>query len=157
MRKLLFAFAVVAMICACSGERQYLSYRNLPMNMSAKAMCDSLLQRGLVFDSTLTDSGRTYVLQNAEEHYRLDIVYNNDTISDVLEQYAASYNDSTSELWQQMRDKMAAEITTPFLTHRADLHKEAVFQTDKGTITLTLLNTYTPTLTVRYSNEVIVK
>ena len=34
-----------------------------------------------------------------------------------------------------------------------DLHKEATFQNDKGTILLTLLNTYSPTVTVRYSTE----
>jgi hypothetical protein len=32
-----------------------------------------------------------------------------------------------------------------------DLHKEATFEDDRGTIILTLLNTYSPTMSVRYS------
>ena len=45
----------------------------------------------------------------------------------------------------------------PDMRHRVELHKEAVYETPKGTIILTLLNTYTPTLTVRYSNSIIDK
>ena len=37
---------------ACSGEREYINYHGLSMGMSAKAMVDSLQQRGLALDTT---------------------------------------------------------------------------------------------------------
>jgi len=154
MKKLLICLTALVVLCACNSERGYLDYRGLPMNMSAKAMCDSFIERGFVIDSALCDSGSTYVLTSDKETFRLDIHYVNDTITDILESYEATNNDSTSTAWQQKRDQMEEEICRPYMTHRADLHKEAVFQTDKGTITLTLLNTYSPTLTVHYSTEI---
>lgn len=142
-------------LCACNSEREYLDYRGLSMGMSAKAMCDSFLERGFLIDSTMTDSGSTYALYSDKEHYTIGIYYQNDTITDIVENYAASSNDSTSRLWQDLHDQMEREIMQPYMTHRSDLHKEAVYRTDKGVITLILLNTYTPTLTIRYSNQII--
>jgi hypothetical protein len=155
MKKLLMAVVAMIVLCACNSERGYLDYRGLSMGMSAKAMCDSFIERGFLIDSVTTDSGSTYALYSNTEKYRISIYYENDTINDVVESYAATYNDSTSNLWQQLRDKMANDIHMPYMTHRADLHKEAVFKTDEGTITLILLNTYTPTLSIRYSNHII--
>ncbi len=149
--------AVVSMLalCACNSERGYLDYRGLSMGMSAKAMCDSFIERGFLIDSAATDSGNTFELYSEAEKYRISIYYQNDTISDVVESYTASSNDSTSNLWQQLRDQMSIDMHMPYMTHRADLHKEAVFKTDEGTITLVLLNTYSPTLSIRYSNHII--
>ncbi len=156
MKKILVAIGAVVALFACSGERGYLDYRGLPMNMSAKAMGDSVIDRGFMLDSNLTDSGASYVLYSNEVNYRLGIYYNNDTIHDIVESYTATYNDSTSELWQHMRDSVNdLQGRMPFMKHRADLHKEAVFQTDKGTITVTLLNTYSPTMDIRYSTEIV--
>jgi hypothetical protein len=41
----------------------------------------------------------------------------------------------------------------PEMTHRSDLHKEALFQNEDGTIIVKLLNTYSPTLSIRYSTN----
>jgi hypothetical protein len=150
MKKLLLAVVAVVALCACKGEREYLNFRGLSLGMSAKAMCDSLMLRGFELDTNLTDE-TTYVLYNSGELCRLDIRQHNDSIDDLLESYAATYNDSTSQLWQRMHDEFQKEFGWPEMAHRADLHKEAIYRTGRGELVLTLLNTYTPTLTVRYS------
>ena len=156
MKKLLWAFVAVVTFCACSGERGYLDYRGLSMGMSAKSMCDSFLARGFQLDSNLTDSGSSYVLYSQDVKYKVGIYYTNDTISDIIESYTATYNDSTSELWQVMRDSLnELQGRMPYMAKRADLHKEAIFQTDEGTINVKLLNTYSPTMEIRYSTEIV--
>ncbi len=156
MKKLLFAFAAVVMFCACNSEREYLDYRGLSMGMSAKNMCDSFISRGFAIDSVLSDSGRIYSLTSPQVAYRISIFYANDTISDIIESYTASYNDSTSQLWQHMRDSIyELQGRQPLMAHRADLHKEAIFQTDAGTINVKLLNTYSPTFEIRYSTDIV--
>ena len=155
MKKLIFAVMAVVALCACSGEREYLDFRGLSLGMSAKAMCDSLQSRGFVLDSNLTDES-TYVLNNAEDLSRVDIVFQNDTISDVLESYSASYNDSTIAIYRERHKEYTDEYGWANMKHDGDLHKEAHFQTGgKGGLVLILHNTYSPTLQVRYSvNEV---
>jgi len=144
--------AVVA-LCACKGEREYLDFRGLSLGMSAKAMCDSLLDRGFELDSNLTDD-RTYVLHNAEDLSRVDIVFNNDTISDVLESYTATYNDSTLAIYQERHKEFTDKYGWSNMRRDADLHKEAQFQTGgKGGLLLILHNTYYPSVSVRYSVE----
>ena len=81
MKKLLICLTALVVLCACNSERGYLDYRGLPMNMSAKAMCDSFMERGFAIDSALCDSGSTFVLKSAKENFRLDIHYANDTIT----------------------------------------------------------------------------
>ena len=152
MRKLFYAFMAVVMMCACSNEREYLSFHGLSLGMPAKAMSDSLQEQGFVLDSNLTDEG-TYVLNSASELCRVDIIHNNDTITDVLESYSASYNDSTSQLWQRRHDEYQNEFGWPNMNHDSELHREAVYNTGRGGLVLTLLNTYTPTMTVHYSVE----
>lgn len=154
MKKLMLAIAALVMLCACSSERGYLDYRGLSMAMSAKSMCDSLMARGFYIDSASTDSGSSYVLASNQEKYRISIYYSNDTISDIVENYTASTMDSTSRMWQDMHDQMEKDVCRPYMTHRADLHKEAVYQTDKGTITLILMNRSIPTVDVRYSTQI---
>ena len=99
MKKILFAAMAVVMLCACKGEREYLDFRGLSLGMSAKAMCDSLVAQGFVVDTTLSDE-QAFVLTNAKDLSRVDIHQNNDTIIDVLESYAATYNDSTIAIYE---------------------------------------------------------
>ena len=100
MKKLFLAVMAIVALCACKGEREYLDFRGLSLGMSAKAMCDSLLLRGFELDSNLTDE-TVFILKNAVEQCRVDISMHNDTISDVLESYEASYNDSTAGIYRE--------------------------------------------------------
>ena len=153
MKKIMFALAAFCLMCACSGEREYLNYRGMSMGTAASVMVDSLQQQGLVLDTTKY-SDRYVLADTVNGNFTVAVYHHNDTISDILENYTATYNDSTSNLWQKLHDDLQKELNIwPGMNHRADLHKEAVFDTDKGTIVLTLLNTYSPTLTVRYSTQ----
>jgi hypothetical protein len=153
MKKLLFAMMALVTLCACKGEREYLDFRGLSMGLSAKVMCDSLKQKGFELDTTLTDE-QTIVMNNAKELCRLDIVQHNDTITDMIESYSATYNDSTTEIYQRLHKEFTELYGWANMKHNADLHKEAAFQTGgKGKLTLILHNTYTPTLSIHYSTE----
>ena len=67
------------------------------------------------------------------------------------ETYNLSTNDSTRHLWQEIRDQLEKDLGSwPNMPHRGDDHKVAKFETDGGFITVTLKNTYKPTLTVLY-------
>ena len=67
------------------------------------------------------------------------------------ENYKVSTNDSTRQLWQQMHDQFEKEIGAwPNMLKNGDDHRVAKFEADGGFITLTLENTYTPTLQVLY-------
>ena len=137
---------------SCSGEREYINYHGLSMGMSAKAMVDSLQLRGLALDTTKYED--RYVLADTlMNNLKVAVYHQNDTITDILENYRASYNDSTSQLWQTLHDEFEKEFGWPNMPKRGDLHKEAFYENDKGTVLLTLLNTYSPTVTVRYSTE----
>ena len=152
MKKNLLAVVAVIAMCACSGERGYIDYRGLSMGMPAKQMVDSLLQKmpNLWLDTTKFED--RYVLADTlARNFTVAVYHRNDTIVDILENYTATYNDSTSHLWQAMHDELEKEFGWPNMGKHGDLHKEATFQNDKGTIILTLLNTYSPTVTVRYS------
>lgn len=155
MKKIIFAIAAFCLICACSGERKYLNCHGLSMSMSAKAMADSFEKRGLVVDTYATNKSQIVLADTIGRNYMLTIYQSNDTITDVLEQYTATYNDSTSQLWQALHDDLQKELDVwPGMPHHGDLHKEAVYTTDAGTIILTLLNTYSPTVSVRYSTQI---
>lgn len=151
MKKLVFMFVAVAMMMsACSGEREYLNYRGMSMGMSAKQMVDSLQMQGLALDTNKYED--RYVLSDTiARNFSVAIYHQNDTISDILENYVATYNDSTSNLWQKLHDEFEKEFGWPNMRHSGDLHKDAFYKNDKGTVELILLNTYSPTLTVRYS------
>jgi hypothetical protein len=151
MKKLIFAMMAVIALCACKGEREYLEFRGLSMGMSAKAMCDSLQKQGFVLDTNLTDD-YTFVLNHPTDFSRVDIKFHNDTISDILESYAASYNDSTMGIYRARHKEYTDLYGWSNMKHDGDLHKEAQFQTKgKGGLVLILLNTYTPTFTVHYA------
>jgi len=155
MKKLFFAFVALALMCACSGERGYINYRGMSMGMSAKQMADSLLAKisNLAVDTNKTGETSIVLVDTLAQNFMVTIFMRNDTISDILENYTATYNDSTTNLWQALHDDFEKEFGWPNMGKHGDLHKEATFQNDKGTILLTLLNTYSPTVTVRYSTE----
>ena len=153
MKKMLLATAAaVVMMCACSGERGYINYRGMSMGLPASKVVDSLQMKvpNLWLDTTKYEDH--YVLADTvARNFTVAVYHQNDTITDILENYTATYNDSTSNLWQAMHDELEKEFGWPNMGKHGDLHKEATFQNDKGTIILTLLNTYSPTVTVRYS------
>lgn len=151
MKKMIFAVMAFVMLCACKGEREYLDFRGLSMGMSAKAMCDSLQLKGFEVDTSLTDE-QTLVLNNAKELCRVDIVQHNDTITDIMESYTATYNDSTTGIYERLHKEFTDQYGWANMKHNADLHKEAAFRTNgKGGLTLILHNTYTPTVSIHYS------
>lgn len=155
MKKLFLAIAAVCLMCACSGEREYINYRGLNMGMSAKQMADSLMVKisNLAVDTNKTGETSIVLVDTLAQNFMVTIFMQNDTISDILENYSATYNDSTTNLWQSLHDEFEKEFGWPNMGKHGDLHKEATFQNEKGTILLTLLNTYSPTVTVRYSTE----
>jgi uncharacterized lipoprotein YmbA len=153
MKKLFFAVVAAVLMCACSGERGYLDYRGLSMGLPAKQVADSLQQRGLALDTAHSTDGSYVLADTLKGNYVVTVYHKNDTITDILEQYSASYNDSTSNLWQAMHDELQQEFGWPNMGKHGDLHKEATFENEKGTVLLILLNTYSPTMSVRYSTS----
>jgi uncharacterized lipoprotein YmbA len=150
---LFFAVVAAVLMCACSGERGYLDYRGLSMGLPAKQVADSLQQRGLALDTAHSTDGSYVLADTLKGNYVVTVYHKNDTITDILEQYSASYNDSTSNLWQAMHDELQQEFGWPNMGKHGDLHKEATFENEKGTVLLILLNTYSPTMSVRYSTS----
>lgn len=151
MKKLFVLLAAAAMIGACSSETEPLKYRGLPLNMPTAQFMDSLASRGFVIDSAHSDSGKMYVLTSDKVTYRMLVAFKGDNITDVQENYTASSNDSTRQLWQQLRDDFEKELGTwPNCPKLGDDNKIANFETDGGFVIITLKNTYTPTLQLRY-------
>mgnify|MGYP006916301999 CR=1 FL=1 len=140
---------------ACSGERGYLDYRGLSMGMKASQMSDSLLQKmqNLVVDTNKSTETSIVLVDTLAQNFAVTVYHQNDTITDILENYVATYNDSTSNLWQAKHDELQKEFGWPNMGKHGDLHKEATFENDKGTVLLILLNTYSPTVSVRYSTS----
>ena len=125
MKKILVALVAFLALCACSSEPQYLNYRGLSMGMPFKAFYDSLV-----------------------------LAQQNDTLKMIQETYELSTNDSTRNLWQQLRDNLEKELDAwPNCPVLGDDHKVAKFETEGGFITVTLKNTYTPTLNVLYQTK----
>ena len=155
MKKILVAVVAFLALCACSSEPEYLNYRGLSMGMPFKTFYDSLIARGFVVDSGRTDSAFTnVVMKNPAELFHLVMAQQNDTLKMVQESYELSTNDSTRHLWQQIRDEKEKELDAwPNCPILKDDHKVAKFETDGGFVTVTLENTYTPTLTVLYQSK----
>ena len=152
MKKMLIAAVAAVVMCACSGERGYINYRGMSMGLPASKIVDSLQMKvpNLWLDTTKYED-RYVLVDTMLRNFTIAVYHQNDTVTDILENYTATYNDSTSHLWQAMHDELEKEFGWPNMGKHGDLHKEATFQNDKGTIILTLLNTYSPTVTVRYS------
>lgn len=156
MKKLLVIVVTIAALCACgNGEKKSLDYKGLSMGMSFKTFCDSLAQRGFEIDSAKTDSDFTRVsMFNPKEKFRLMLAQKNDTLQALQENYLISTNDSTRKMWQQMRDQFEKEIGAwPNMLKDGKDHRIAKFEDEGGFITLTLKNTYTPTLSVLYQSK----
>ena len=153
MKKLFVALVAIAALCACgNSEKKYLSYRGLSMGLSFKTFCDSLTARGFAIDSAKTDSTFTRVsMYNPNLNYRLMLAQKNDTLQALQENYNISTNDSTRKMWQQMHDEFEKQIGAwPNMLKEGQDHRIAKFEDEGGFITLTLENTYKPTLSVLY-------
>lgn len=155
MKKILTALMATVLLCSCNSEPKALMYRGLSMDLSFQTFCDSLSQRGFAIDSAKTDSAFTrVVMTNLQQPYRLMIAQKDDKIQALQENYQLSTNDSTRRYWQDIRDhlekKLGAWPNCPILK---DDHKVANFETDGGFVTVTLKNTYTPTLEVLYKRK----
>jgi hypothetical protein len=156
MKNIFVAFVAFLALCACSnGEKKALEYRGLSMSTPFKTFCDSLAARGFVIDSAKTDSDFSRVsMVNPAEKYRLMISQHNDTIDALQENYLISTNDSTRKMWQQIRDDFEKSIGAwPNMLKDGDDHRIAKFEAEGGFITVTLENTYKPTLSVLYQTK----
>ena len=142
MKKIILALMAIVALGACSGGEKDLKYRGLSA-------------RGFAVDSAKTDSAFTrVVMANPNENFRLMLAQKDGQLLALQENYKISTNDSTRQLWQQMRDDFEKELGAwPNMPKHGDDHKVAKFETEGGFITLTLENTYTPTLQVLYEKK----
>lgn len=155
MKKILVAIVAIAALCACNSEKKDLSYRGLSMGLPFQTFIDSLQQRGFFVDSAKTDSAfQMVVMGNDAVRYRLVIAQKDSQVAALQENWNLQSNDSTRQLWQKMRDDFEKELGAwPNMPKHGDDHKIAKFEGEGGFITLTLENTYKPTLTVRYDRK----
>ena len=151
MKKMLWAAMALGLLCACNGKQEGMKYHGLAMDVPAAQFVDSLAARGFAVDSAASDSGRTVVLKNPGERYTVIVAVQHDELLAVQENYTASTNDSTRQLWQQLRDGLEKELDAwPDCPMLKDDHKIARFDTGNGIIVVTLENTYAPSLQVLY-------
>ena len=155
MKKLIFALIAIVALGACSGGEKDFKYRGLSMALPFQTFIDSLTARGFAVDSAKTDSAFTrVVMANPNENFRLMLAQKDGQLFALQENYKISTNDSTRQLWQQLRDEFEKDLGAwPNMPKHGDDHKVAKFETDGGFITLTLENTYTPTLQVLYEKK----
>ena len=156
MKKIFVALVAFLALCACSeGEKKNLDYRGLSMGLPFKTFCDSLAARGFAVDSAKSDSDWNRVsMVNPSLNYRLMLAQRNDTLLAVQENYTISTNDSTRKLWQQIHDEKEKELGAwPNMLKEGQDHRIAKFEAEGGFITLTLENTYKPTLSVLYQKK----
>ncbi len=153
MKKLLLFLLTLVVFAACSEEKKApFNYRGLAFSMPVNQLVDSMQARGFVVDSVASDSGRTVVLAKESEPYRVLIAFQKDSLQVIQETYIVSSNDSTRMLWQQIRDGLEKELGAwPDCPMLKDDHKIANFDAENGFISVILENTYTPSLTVRYT------
>jgi hypothetical protein len=152
MRKMILAVMAFVALCACNSDKKDLAYRGLSMGLPFQAFCDSLNARGFAMDSAKSDTtGSMIVMANPATNYRLALAQKEGKIVALQENYKISTNDSTRHLWQQLRDQFEKELGSwPNCPILKDDHKVAKFETDGGFVTVTLENTYVPTLSVLY-------
>ena len=155
MKKIILALMAIVALGACSGGEKELKYRGLSMALPFQTFIDSLTARGFVVDSAKTDSAFTrVVMAKPNENFRLMLAQKDGQLLALQENYKISTNDSTRQLWQQLRDDFEKELDSwPNMPKHGDDHKVAKFETAGGFITLTLENTYTPTLQVLYEKK----
>ena len=152
MKKIFVAFVAVMALCACNSGEKDLKYRGLSMALPFEAFIDSLQARGFAVDSAKSDSTWERVsMANPNQNYRLMLAQKDGILVALQENYKISTNDSTRQLWQQMRDDFEKELGAwPNCPILKDDHKVAKFETDGGFVTVTLENTYKPTFSVLY-------
>jgi hypothetical protein len=155
MKKIILALMAIVALGACSGGEKELKYRGLSMALPFQTFIDSLTARGFAVDSAKTDSAFTrVVMAKPNELFRLMLAQKNGQLLALQENYKISTNDSTRQMWQQLRDDFEEELDSwPNMPKHGDDHKVAKFETAGGFITLTLENTYTPTLQVLYEKK----
>ena len=155
MKKIILALMAIVALGACSGGEKDMKYRGLSMALPFQTFCDSLTARGFAVDSAKTDSAFTrVVMAKPNENFRLMLAQKNGQLLALQENYKISTNDSTRQMWQQLRDDFEKELDSwPNMPKHGDDHKVAKFETAGGFITLTLENTYTPTLQVLYEKK----
>ena len=155
MKKIILALMAIVALGACSGGEKDLKYRGLSMALPFQTFIDSLTARGFAVDSAKTDSAFTrVVMANPNVNFRLMLAQKDGQLLALQENYNISTNDSTRQLWQELRDNFEKELDAwPNMPKHGDDHKVAKFETDGGFITLTLENTYKPTLQVLYEKK----
>ena len=155
MKKIILALMAIVAFGACSKKEKDLSYRGLSMGLPFQTFIDSLSARGFAVDSAKTDSAFTrVVMAKPNEIFRLMLAQKDGQLLALQENYNISTNDSTRQLWQELRDNFEKELDAwPNMPKHGDDHKVAKFETDGGFITLTLENTYKPTLQVLYEKK----
>ena len=155
MKKIILALMAIVALGACSGGEKDLKYRGLSMALPLQTFIDSLTARGFAVDSAKTDSAFTrVVMAKPNEIFRLMLAQKDGQLLALQENYNISTNDSTRQLWQELRDNFEKELDAwPNMPKHGDDHKVAKFETDGGFITLTLENTYKPTLQVLYEKK----
>lgn len=155
MKKIILALMAIVALGACSGGEKDLKYRGLSMALPYQTFIDSLTARGFAVDSAKTDSAFTrVVMAKPNEIFRLMLAQKDGQLLALQENYNISTNDSTRQLWQELRDNFEKELDAwPNMPKHGDDHKVAKFETDGGFITLTLENTYKPTLQVLYEKK----
>lgn len=153
MKKIFALFFAFVALCACSSEeKKGMSYRGLAMDLPFQTFCDSLALRGFTIDSAASDSDfNTVLMRNADLKYYVVVAQKSNKVVALQENYQLSTNDSTRRFWQEIRDQLEKEIGAwPNMPKHGDDHKIAKFEAEGGFITVTLENTYKPTLNVLY-------
>ena len=151
MKKVVFLFVTMMLLVSCSKNENPFNYRGLPLSMTTAQFVDSMNARGFAIDSAASDSGKTLVFASAVHKYRVLMAFKDDKIAAVQENYSFSTNDSTRQLWQEIRDGLEKELGAwPDCPILKDDHKVAKFDASDGLISVILENTYKPTLSVRY-------
>jgi len=151
MKKLILFFAIMAMLIACSEDKKPFNYRGLPLALSTTQFVDSMLARGFVVDSAASDSGKLVVFASPQLKYRVLMGFAGEKVAAVQEKYYLSTNDSTRQMWQEIRDRLEKELGSwPDCPMLKDDHKVANFDAADGIISVVLENTHKPTLMISY-------
>ena len=153
LKKMMLAAVAAVTLSACGGDREYLDYRGVSMATPCKAFVDSMTRQGLVVDTSNHEKG-TVVFLKPGSVMQVIVKAQNDTIVSIQESYEATYNDSTRQLFQTMREQLIKELDmNPYMPVNTEDHREARFKTKKGIVTLVLENTYTPRLDLLYETR----
>ena len=153
MKKFFIAVMAFLALSACNSDKSDFLYRGLSTSLPLNVFIDSMVQRGFAVDSAAApdSTGRVVVLKNPAEKYHVLLGQADGVIQAVQENWVLSTNDSTRQMWQKLRDDFEKETGAwPNCPMLKDDHKVAKFELESGFVTITLKNTYTPTLNVLY-------